>query len=272
MNKFERFCYKYNHLGVSNLMFIIAMCNIFVYGVEMFVPDVNLASWFAFSSAAVLKGQIWRLITFVFIPPSYEVLWLLLACYFYYWVGRVLENEWGKLKFNIFYLVGMAATMIYCWLSGAYGTAFYLNLSLFFAYATLFPEQRIMLFFVIPVKVKYIAIVEAALFFVLPMLQFSTFPNNLIPLTAILNYLLFFYKDIIKMFKRGTAYGKNRTSFKNAVHQARKRPDFEGHVHKCTVCGVTDTQEPNMEFRYCSLCSHYECYCSQHIFTHEHIK
>lgn len=272
MNKFEKFCYKHEHWGVGNLMLFIAVCNILVYLLASLFPDYGILNWLSFNSTLVMSGQVWRLITFVFIPVDNNPLFLLLACYFYYWMGKVLENEWGKLKFNIFYLTGMLATIIFCMITGSSGTAFYLNLSLFFAYATLFPEQRILLFFILPIKVKYVAIVEAVIFFLLPALDFGVFPQNLIPLVAVLNYILFFNGHIIRLFKRGAVYGKKQADFKSAVRQSQSRPNYQGYTHKCAACGVTDTQDPSIEFRYCSLCAHYECYCSQHIFTHEHIK
>jgi len=272
MDKFERFCYKHNHRGIANLMLFIAICNIFVYLVsELFEP--NIRGWLVFSWGAVLSGQVWRLFTFVFIPlTTWGPIFLLITCYFYFWVGRALEQEWGKLKFNIFYLSGMIATMLFCMITGFPGTATYLNFSLFFAYATLFPERQILLFLIIPIKIKYMAFVMAGFFVLEILLGFGIFPYNLAPLVAIANYFLYFYKDFISFFKRTTANTKSRATYQSAVRQARKRPDFEGHVHKCAACGITDTVDPNMEFRYCSLCAHYECYCSQHIFTHEHTK
>ena len=270
MDKFDKFCYRNNHRGVSNLMLFVAVCNVLVYFASMVEPSI--IGWLAFNSGLVLSGQIWRIFTFVFIPINTQPLFLLIACYFYFWVGRALEREWGKLKFNIFYLTGMLATALYCWITGALGVAVYLNLSLFFAYATLFAEQRILLFFVIPVKVKYIAIVQAAIYGFMIVAGFGSFPYNLAPLVALLNYFLYFHRECLALFKRGAVQVKKRETFRSAVNQARKRPEYEGHVHRCAVCGLTDTADPNMEFRYCSLCAHYECYCSQHIFTHEHVR
>ncbi|MCL1820288.1 MAG: rhomboid family intramembrane serine protease [Oscillospiraceae bacterium] len=267
MNRFDKFCHKYNHWGISNLMLFIGLGNIVMWVASRFVPSANIVGLFAFHPALVMSGQIWRLFTFIFIPLSDYVFLLLLACYFYFWVGRTLENEWGKLKFNIYYLTGMLATIIYCWIAGAYGVATYLNFSLFFAYATLFPEQRILLFFILPVKVKYIAFAMAGLFVLEIIISL-----NLLPLIAILNYFIYFRKDVKRLFKRGASYTKGRADFKSAVNQARNRPGYEGHLHKCAKCGITDTKSPNTEFRYCSLCAHYECYCSEHIFTHEHVK
>jgi membrane associated rhomboid family serine protease len=243
-----------------------------VFVVASMFPDARLINWLAFDFEMLMAGQVWRLFTFVFIPPTPNIFFMLIACYFYYWIGKTLENEWGKLKFNIFYLAGMLATILFCVLTRTEGTALYLNMSLFFAYATLYPEQRILLFLIIPVKIKYVAFIMAAIFFVIPMFDFREFPMNLLPLVAMLNYFLFFWDKIRKLAKNQTIYGKKRVDFKSAVQQSRSRPDYEGHVHKCAECGLTDTKDPNMEFRYCSMCAHYECYCSQHIFTHEHVK
>ena len=272
MNRFEKFCFKNESKGIKNLMLFIAVCNIFVFIVSAMFPETRLISRLMFDFNMLMEGQVWRLITFIFIPPTTNILFLLLTCYFYYWIGKTLENEWGKLKFNIFYLTGMLATIIFCVLTRSAGTAFYLNLSLFFAYATLYPEQRILLMLFIPVKVKYAALVMAAVFFVIPLFEFTVFPMNLLPLAAILNYFLFFWDKIRGLLRNQTVYGRKRADFKSAVRQSRTRPGYEGHVHKCAECELTDTQDPDMEFRYCSMCAHYECYCSHHIFTHEHVK
>jgi hypothetical protein len=137
---------------------------------------------------------------------------------------------------------------------------------MFFAFATLFPDFQILLFFILPIKIKYLAYVNAALFLV--NIIFNRFPENLLPLVAIANYFIYFYPEIIYFFKTKRFAAKNTVSFKAKVRDNKKK---RGYLHRCTTCGKTDTDYPNMEFRYCSICRGYACYCEEHIMDHTHI-
>ena len=133
--------------------------------------------------------------TYVFVPTEASPIWLLVMLYFYYWIGSCLEREWGNGKFTIYYVSGMLLTAIYgVVLSAILGrdvivSTTYLNLSMFFAFATLYPDMQVLLFFIIPIKVKYLAYVDAALF-VLGIIT-TAFPLNLLPVVAVLNYLVY---------------------------------------------------------------------------------
>jgi hypothetical protein len=181
-------------------------------------------------------------------------------------VGTSLEHEWGVLRFNIYYLTGIILTVVYSLITGAWATTYYLNLSLFFAFATLFPDFQLLLFFILPIKVKYLAYLDAVVFLVGILL--NRFPENLFPLIAIANYFLFFWSDIIGFFRRQRRTAKNTISFKNKLREIKRD---KGYLHRCTTCGKTDTDHPEMEFRYCSLCKGYACYCEEHIMDHTHI-
>ena len=124
-----------------------------------YIFGVPLVSYLGLSLPTLLSGQVWRLVTFIFIPPATSVIGLAFTLYFYYFVGSALENEWGSFEFNVYYLFGMVGAIIAALLSG-YADNTYLNLSLFLAFAQLFPEERLMLFYLIPVKVKWLAYVE----------------------------------------------------------------------------------------------------------------
>ena len=137
-----------------------------------------------------MEGQIWRLVTFIFIPSTFSFFSLLLSLYFYYMIGTTLEREWGTLRFNLYYLTGTVLTIIYSLLSKSFATAHYLNLSMFFAFATLFPDFQILLFFILPIKIKYLAYVNAALFLV--NIIFNRFPENLLPSLPLLTTLFTF--------------------------------------------------------------------------------
>lgn len=151
----------------------------------------------------------------------------------------------------------------------------YNNLSLFFAFASLFPDMMVLLFFIIPVKVKWLAYLDAALllYSVVSLLIKGAYISALLPVLAILNYLVFFGDSLIEAL-RGQGqrvqhrYSRQTIQFKKAAKEAQKKT---GYLHKCCVCGRTDTEYPNLEFRYCSKCAGYRCYCMDHINNHVHV-
>jgi hypothetical protein len=267
MKKFERFCALHRDKGIKHLMLYIIIGNVIFFMLAQTDRGATIADYFYFSKALILNGHLWRLVSFIFIPPTMSFIPFALTLYFYYLMSRVLESEWGTLKFNIFYLSGIAITALYSLVADAFPTAFYINMSLFFAYATLYPDNQILLFFVLPIKVKILAYIDAAYF--LFMIIFNAFPNNLVPLMAVMNYLVFFGGDIYRIMRRERRTAKNTINFKNKLNQLRRE---QGYLHKCTVCGRTDTDHPELEFRYCSLCKGYACYCADHIMNHEHVK
>ncbi len=284
----ERFCRKHSRLGIPGLMKYIVIGNILVFILDMFgVGGVYAASnLLSFSSSSILHGEVWRLITFVFVPyiagrRIADFLWLAILLYFYYWIGTALEREWGTAKFTIFYLFGVVLNILMGFVVGV-ATMSYVNLSMFFAFATLFPDMQVLLFFILPVKVKWLAWVDAAFFaFTIVRLLIAGHPlYALLPVIAILNYLLFFASDIgdtLGYWKRragsrmGRKTGPKVINFNNAKTKT-KAGAKEAYLHKCAVCGKTDVSDPGMEFRYCSKCNGYYCYCIDHINSHIHIQ
>ena len=277
----DRFCRKHPRFGIPNLMTIVALGTALVYLLNQFGRGVSLSAALALFPSLVLEGEIWRLVTFVFVPMSGGVL-LLLELYFYWFIGSALEREWGTAKFSLFYLSGVVLNILFGFLALATGdkavlvTMRYVNLSLFFAFATLYPNLQVLLFFIIPIKVKWLAWVDAALFAwsVLSSLLALDLAGAILPLVAILNYFLFFASDL----KNTLGYARRRVqhqtsrqtiNFKKATRQAQQQ---KGYIHKCAVCGKTDTDYPDMEFRYCSKCNGYYCYCKDHINNHVHIE
>ncbi|MBQ6539986.1 MAG: hypothetical protein IJL71_03060 [Oscillospiraceae bacterium] len=256
-------------------MLYVIIGNVLVYIISMMDTTGTFMYYLYFNSSLILKGQIWRLIAFVFIPTSSGLLWFAISLYFYYFIGSTLEKYWGTAKFTIFYLCGVLCTMIYAFVAGLFTpgylaiNAYYLNLSMFFAFAMLFPETRVLLFFFIPVKMKWLAIADAVLFVI--GIVTGTFPVNLLPIIAIANFLLFFAGDFIDMFKT-TRLGNSRqaVNFRKASKKAQRETADAPYRHKCAVCGRTDTEYPDLEFRYCSKCAGYHCFCIDHINHHIH--
>ena len=276
-NRFERFCARHEKWGIPNLMLIVIAANVVLFLLSsteygaMFVYN-----WLTFMPSQIMRGQIWRVITFIFIPSVDNIFSLAISSLFYFFVGRALEQEWGRLKFTIFYLTGVVLQAVFAgimsiWygdyvaiytLSGAH----YLNMSLFLAYAILNPDGMVRLYFIIPIKMKWLALIDLA--YILVGVVLNSFPINMFPLVAILNVAIFFIGRTFRLFNRKKFERSNRIDFQRKVKEVQKR----GYTHRCVVCGKTDVTHPNEEFRYCSQCKGYACYCSEHIGDHTHIK
>ena len=267
--KIEEFCYKHPGVGVPNLMRYIVIAN----AVFWLMGAVNpvLMNYLLFNPALILRGQIWRLISFVFIPPSTGVL-AFIAFYFYYWIGTTLENQWGTGQFTIYFFTGVILTILYgfaiFFITGRSVSlsSTYIFLSMFFSFAALFPDMQVLFLFIIPVKMKYLALVDAA-FFVLSVIS-TPFPENLLPVVAVLNFLIFCGGELKNMLPRRQS--RSTINFKRESARIRYEQREKLYTHKCAVCGRTDTEYPNLEFRYCSRCVGYHCFCQDHINNHIH--
>jgi hypothetical protein len=140
---------------------------------------------------------------------------------------------------------------------------------MFFAFAMLFPDVRVLLFFFIPVKIKWFAFLDAALFLIEMLL--SPFPENLLPLVAILNFFVFCWPQFTGLFRRRRARtSPEAVNFRREAARIKKEQAQMPYRHKCAVCGKTDTEYPNLQFRYCSRCAGYHCFCEEHINSHVH--
>lgn len=217
LNKLERKIAKY---AIHNLMYYVVILTGLVFILGMFFGTSFLSRLY-FSPALILQGQIWRIITFVFIPPSNSILWIVFALYFYYMIGGTLERQWGTPKFNLYYFIGMLATALASLLTGTIGTPVYLNLSLFLAFAHLFPEFQVLLFFVIPVKMKYLAYLNWV-FFAYTIIM-GSMSQRVAAIVALANFFLFFYGDFTKFLKRKTAGQNTRKNFNRKVREFKRR-------------------------------------------------
>ena len=282
--RFELFCYQNRNKGVPNLMLYIALGTAVVYLMSEISGNYLLYSLLYFDRELILQGQVWRLITY---PLTYRTGTLLLTAISllcYYSLGRAMENLWGTLRFNLFYLTGVVMMDIYCMLFGGTASVTYLNLSLFLSYATMFPDSQFLLFFIIPVKAWIFALFDLAL--VVFDLVANPFPYNFFSVISLANYFLFFGKDVLnvlpmswrvnaqRLFRKkskGTARPKV-IPFDAGSYEASKATPKAPYTHRCTVCGRTDVSNPDLEFRYCSRCKGYYCYCQDHINNHSHIQ
>lgn len=260
LDKLER---KVGHLGIPNLMAYIVGANAFVYILMYMDPTGMIQEHLMLYPNLVMQGQVWRLLTYVFIPPARSVFWILFTLYFYYMVGTGLEQEWGTFRFNLYYLVGMIGTTAAAFITGTGATAIYLNLSLFLAFARIYPDFQLLLFFVIPVKMKYLAWLNW--FFIGVTVVSGGMGAKIAAVVSIVNYFLFFGKDIINRTKTSRQVYANRKRFRSELPQNKT-------IHKCTICGITEKDNPQIEFRYCSKCYGYHEYCMDHLKDHTHIE
>ena len=279
--QFDRFCYKNRHKGIPNLMLYIAIGTAIVYLMSQMSGNYTLYSLLCFDRTAILQGQIWRLFTY---PLTYgagnpNLLLIAISMFCYYTLGRAMENTWGTLRFNLFYFSGVVMMDIYCMIFGGYASVTYLNLSLFLSYATMYPDAQFLFFFIIPVKAWLFGLFDLILV-VLDVIS-NPFPANLFSVISIANYLLFFGKDVLNLVPRSWRYNAHKPTssgpkvipFPNAgSYEATVATPKAPYTPRCTICGKTDISHPDLEFRYCSRCNGYYCYCEEHISNHTHIQ
>ena len=281
--RFNRFCFRHQNKGIPNLMLYITVGAAALALMNMIDPSGALYYMLVFDRELILQGQVWRLISYPLCYAGSITITSALMMICYYSLGRAVENIWGTLRFNIFYFTGVLLMDVYCMIFGGSADVYYLNMSLFLAYATMYPNAEFLLFFIIPVKAWILAVIDLAIVF---LGLFNPFPYDLFGLIALGNYFLFFGKGFVnifpaswrinarRLFRRSTHPGKkgktipfNAAGSYQATHAKVKAP----YTHKCTICGRTDVDSPDLEFRYCSRCKGYHCYCSEHISNHTHI-
>ena len=275
----DRFCARHPRFGIPDLMRWIVIGNVAVYVLMLLTmrADANALSFLYLDGSKVLRGEIWRIVTFIFVPAGSSPLWLAISLYFYYWIGTSLERQWGTARFNLYYWSGVLLTAIVTIVASAIsGTGYpvggteYVNLSMFLAFAFLFPDTRLLLFFFIPVKIKWLAWLDIVVFVIgiIQSLLAGSWLGAILPVVALLNFLVFIW-PAIDAFIRQQKYRHHpqTVNFKKAVRQQQQQ---RGYHHKCAVCGRTDTDYPDLQFRYCSKCAGYRCFCQDHIFSHVH--
>lgn len=293
MSPFER---KFGKYAIRNLSFVLVMCYAVGYLLQLFDRSGLLISYLTLNPYAILHGQIWRLVTWILIPPSSGGLFFtLIMLYFYCSIGTSLERTWGTYRYNVYLFQGMLFTiagsfllMGYCYLfqpeiplmnnlaltidtPNEYFTViamvfstYYINMSIFLAYAATFPDAQVLLMFIIPIRVKWLGVIYAV------MLVFEFLGTRVYGKFAIgaslLNFVVFFLTS------------------RNMMHlnpkQIHRRQEFKREVrrstgitkHKCAICGRTEVDSPQMQFRFCSKCDGNYEYCEEHLYTHTHIK
>ncbi len=256
LDKLER---KFRNFAVPNitLYLIIGQAMVFV----AYMSGKLDIGRIVFVPALVLEGEWWRLFMFLLIPPITNVLFAFFAWYLFYLLGSALENHWGAFRYNLFLLTGWAATVAVSFLVPYYpATNLFLGGSVFLAFAFLYPEFQLYIFFILPVKIKWLALIT----WISYGWKFLTGPwqTKLLILASITNFLLFFGNDILRRIKSGR---------RKMASQVRDIAGSREAFHRCAVCGKTDQSHPHMDFRYCPECGG-QGYCREHIADHEHRK
>jgi len=231
------------------LFFVFQLSGRFILDRVVLIPDL------------VLTGEWWRLVTFLFIPPLTNPIFAFFAWYLFYLMGSALENHWGAFRYNVFLLVGYAVTVAVSFLVPmAAATNLFIGGSVFLAFAFLYPDFTLYIFFILPVKIKWLALLTWIGYAYQVLV--GTWSTRLLVLASISNFLLFFGRDIIWKMKTGKRV---------MATQARQFSGKKEAFHTCATCAKTDISHPGMEFRYCSECGGLG-YCMDHISSHEHVK
>ncbi len=247
LDKLER---RLGWLAVPGLVRVVVLMNALVYLLAVFNPGYIQA--LMLDPERVAAGEVWRLVSYIFIPPAAHPLFILFALLFFWRMGEGLEEAWGSFRLTVFYLVGMAGTTVAAFLTGGATTNAFLNLSLLFAFATLYPEFGILLL-ILPVKVKWVAWISLAM--TLLVFVVSGWAMRLAILASLANYILFFGPKFLREKRE-----RHQTAQRRARFEADK-PAKGAPLHVCAGCGVTDVTRPDMDFRvaadgldYCEEC------------------
>ena len=221
LNALERKLYRYNIPPIMKYI-VFAMGGVFVLDLFMgmataYTARMGLIGYLTLDVPRILRGQVWRLVTWLVVPTQSSMIWLLLSLYFYYMIGTALENRWGTRRFLIYYVIGAVANVAGAFLAHlftgyGYGTNEYLYFSLFLAFAALYPDVQFMLFFFLPVKAKWLAAVDMAYF--LMAIVFGGTSIRLAAVASLVNVALFFGQDIYQTGRRLYFQWQRRRQFR----------------------------------------------------------
>lgn len=290
LNKLEK---KFGKFAIKNLMYYIILLYALGFAIMVFKPEIY-SEWLSLNAPAILSGQIWRIFTYIIYPPAGSWFTILISLYFYYMIGTMLERQWGTFRFNLYFFTGVllhaiAAIAIYLiWGIVLEMGTYYLNLSMFFAFAAMFPNMQVLFMWLIPIKMKYLAWFDG-LYFVVTiaagfmsdyisdamwyrLYNFGIIANKayaVMALVSLLNFLIYAssFRSVQRMSPKEVY---RRKTYEHKVQQAQVRKDMTRH--KCAICGRTEKDAPELEFRFCSKCDGNYEYCQDHLFTHEHVK
>jgi len=288
MSNFER---KYGRYAIPNLSLIMVICYGVGYLLQLLAPSI--LTYLELNPWLIIHGQIWRLITWILVPINQFQLLDIIMLLFYYSIGRSLERVWGDYKYNLYILSGILITVLGSFVMmgivkvmpsyqgypletymSAYAqcfSAYFIYMSIFLAFAATFPENRVLLMFIIPIKVKWLGIAYS-IYFLYEIISYPL-PYKFVIGASLVNFLIFFLAEV----------NRRKGSPKARVQQAQRKYQFEKDVktytstgniakHKCAICGRTENDNPDLQFRFCSKCNGNYEYCNDHLFNHKHVE
>ncbi len=276
MNKLEQ---KLGRFAIPNL--IVWLLGGYAIGYALMFAAPEILNYLTLEPYYILKGQVWRLISWVLMPPDTSLLFAIIMMIFYYQLGQALEHTWGTFRFNVYIFGGIIFTIIgafilygvmyaiyrvpFFGMDGFFSTN-YINMAIFLAFAVCYPNMQVMLYFIIPIKMKWMAVVYGVLI-VFSLIQ-SSWAGRVAIITSLLNFLVFYLST--RNYRRISPKEiHRRQTFKAQMRQPVKRAGVT--KHKCAICGRTELDDPTLEFRFCSKCEGNYEYCQEHLFTHQHI-
>lgn len=276
LNRLEK---RYSRYAIHNLMYYIIILNVVGALLSIITPGLY-QTYFSLDIGKVMQGQVWRIFTFLLQPANISgginILFFALEMYIYYMIGSALENAWGAFRFNLYYITGIlfniiAAAILYMIIPIPYPNGLtYINQSMFFAFAVLYPNMQFLLFFIIPVKVKWLAYLYGAMIgYEVIMSLFAGvggIAHGVSILVALANFFIFFLNS--KSYRRISP----REIKRKATYRRNVRQVTSITRHKCAICGRTEQDDENLEFRFCSKCNGNYEYCMEHLFSHEHVQ
>lgn len=274
LNKLER---KFGRYAICNLSAYIIALYAAGYLIELFFPEI--LGWLTLEPYYILHGQVWRILTWLIIPPDSFGFFTIIMLFFYYSLGNTLEQTWGRFRYNVYILGGLLATLIGAFVLygilylvyggpvsfGAMFSTYYVNMSIFLAFAVSYPDMQVLLYFLIPIKIKWMGILYGI--FILYSFWQNDWVGRVVILVSLLNFIVYFLatRNVRRVSPKEM---KRKQAFRREVHSAAKSGQPR---HRCAVCGRTELDDDRLEFRYCSKCDGNYEYCQDHLFTHEHI-
>lgn len=258
MQLLDRLERRLGRYALPRLTVVLALGQAFVWFLAR--PQLQLLDKLVLVPDFVMQGEVYRLVSFLFVPPSMDLL-ALFGVYLFYLMGSALETTWGDFRYNIYILIAYVATLGVAWCYPHHpATATYIGGSVFVAFAYLYPDFTIKLFFILPVKVKWLAMLTWIIFGLT--MIFGTWESRALAFTGVANFFLFFGTSLYYKVRHGKRQMERHVQ---AIRDERKT------FHRCTVCGITEKEDRHMDFRYCSKCQGNREYCSEHLRNHEHV-
>jgi hypothetical protein len=237
---------RFGRYAIPNLIVYVVGGMGLVWAMSFVRPEIS--GRLMLDMDAVRGGEVWRLVTFLFLPTTRSIYWILFNLYFTWWVGSALEEHWGTFKFNVYYLVGVLATIVAAVIAGAQSN-FYLDCSMLLAFAAIFPDVVIYLMGIVPIRVKWLGLAMAA-FIAYEAVTAPTWSARAAIIAALGNYFLFFSGHWLSVYRtRSVAV---RQSARRAEFRSTESPTFGQRV--CAICGSKEADGADIRVCSCDKC------------------